>query len=340
MNAERIVRVAAGVLVRGDGKVLLAQRIHGTPYAGYWEFPGGKLEPGESPDAALKRELNEELGIVVARAAPWLTQRYVYPHAHVELSFFRVFEWSGAPHGRDGQAIAWQSPGAFDVAPLLPANTAVLRALELPPVYAISMAAELGDDVFLERARNAIDAGLRLIQLREKALAPERLRDLASALLPLARRCGARVLFNGDAETARTLGCAGVHWSARRLLASSERPDDMLCGASVHDAAELAHAVKVGVDFVVLGPVQPTPSHPDAQPLGWRRFAELIAATPVPVYALGGLAAADLDSAISNGAHGIALRRAAWLDGCRYDLDTTSASASSGSAGSSVTGTR
>src|SRR5262249_19327974 len=114
-----VVSVAAAVLTRGDGKVLLAQRLQGTPYPGYWEFPGGKLEPGESAASALKRELQEELGISVSRASPWLTQRYEYPHAHVELNFFRVFAWKGEPHGRDGQAIAWQTPGAFDVAPLL-----------------------------------------------------------------------------------------------------------------------------------------------------------------------------------------------------------------------------
>jgi 8-oxo-dGTP diphosphatase len=86
-----IVRVAAAVILRADGRVLLAQRPPGKAYAGYWEFPGGKLEPGESPRAALDRELHEELGLRVRRAAPWLVQRFVYPHAHVELHFFRVY---------------------------------------------------------------------------------------------------------------------------------------------------------------------------------------------------------------------------------------------------------
>ena len=120
---SNIVRVAAAVVVRADGRVLLAQRPEGKPYAGYWEFPGGKLEPGESPAHALARELKEELGITVTRTAPWLTQEFVYPHAHVELNFFRVYGWTGDPIGHDGQAFAWQTPGAFDVAPLLPANT-------------------------------------------------------------------------------------------------------------------------------------------------------------------------------------------------------------------------
>lgn len=312
MSERPVVRVAAAIFIRGDGKVLLAQRLPGTPYPGYWEFPGGKLEPGESAHGALCRELDEELGVVVARAAPWLTQRYDYPHALVELDFFRVFAWQGEPHGRDGQALAWQHPAHVAIAPLLPANAAVLRALVLPPVYAISMAEDLGEEEFLDRARRAIGAGLRLIQVREKSFAPQRLRALGERVQALAASRGARVLLNGDDDMARRLGLAGVHWTAARLLAAQARPADMLCAASTHDAAELAHAVALGVDWVVLGPVHATPSHPDARPLGWQRFAALAHRSPLPVYALGGLVHADLDTAIEHGAHGLALRRAAW----------------------------
>ena len=99
MNRAGIVRVAVAVLQRTDGRVLLAQRLPDTPYPGYWEFPGGKLEAGESAPAALARELDEELGIQIIHAAPWLVQRYTYPHAEVELNFFRVFAWRGEPRG-------------------------------------------------------------------------------------------------------------------------------------------------------------------------------------------------------------------------------------------------
>jgi 8-oxo-dGTP diphosphatase len=310
--STRIVPVAAAVLLRSDGRVLLAQRLPGTPYAGYWEFPGGKAEPGESMQAALVRELHEELGIEVTRAAPWLTQRYVYPHAHVELHFFRVFAWRGEPHGRDGQAIAWQTPGAFDVEPLLPANTAILRALELPPVYGITMAEDLGEEAFLERASRALAGGLKLVQLREKSWPAQRARRFAEHLLPQARAAGARVLFNGDAKTAREIGCDGVHWTAAVLRSARERPADLLCAASCHDETELARAAELHLDFAVLGPVAATPSHPDAVPLGWSRVGALLRATPLPVYALGGLERADLDTALDHGAHGVALRRAAW----------------------------
>lgn len=292
--------------------MLLARRLPGTPYAGYWEFPGGKAEAGESMRAALDRELHEELGIEVTRAAPWLTRRYVYPHADVELNFFRVLAWRGEPEGRDGQAITWQAPGAFDVEPLLPANTPILRALELPAIYGITMAEDLGEELFLERAERALGRGLKLVQLREKSWPVARLRAFAQALLPIARRAGARVLLNGDADLARELGCDGVHWPAATLLASEARPRDLLCAASCHDEAELERAAALDLDFAVLGPVAPTPSHPDAVPLGWSRLAQLLRGSPLPVYALGGLTAADLDAAADCGAHGVALRRAAW----------------------------
>ena len=333
----RALRVAAAVLIREDGKVLLAQRLPGTPYPGYWEFPGGKLEPSESPRDALVRELDEELGIAVTRAVPWLVQRYVYPHAHVELHFFRVFGWSGIPRGRDGQAIAWQTPGAFDVAPLLPANAIVLRSLELPGVYAITMAEDLGVSRFLARARGAIGAGLKLIQLREKSFAGEKLARFADQLLAIAQSGGARILLNGDEDVARRLGCAGVHWTSARLSAARQRPPEMLCAASCHDEDELARAVELGVDFVVLGPVLPTPSHPTATTLGWARFEELARGMPLPVYALGGLVRADLELAMGHGAHGVALRRDAWTEAQEVPAP---GSESSGSIGSSMTGAR
>ena len=309
---DRIVPVAAAVIMRPDGHVLLAQRPAGKAYAGYWEFPGGKLEPGEAPRHALDRELAEELGLRVRRAAPWLVQRFVYPHAHVQLHFFRVFEWDGDPVGHDGQAFAWQAPGAFDVAPLLPANAPVLQALLLPLVCGITMAADLGETAFLTRSRIALDGGLRLIQLREKDWPLARQRDLGEALLALARPYGARVVLNGTPANARAFGFDGVHWTSAALAAATERPSDLICSASCHTRDELAKAAALALDFALVGPVHPTPTHPGATVLGWDGFEALVTDTAVPVFALGGLERTDLDTAIARGAHGVALRRGAW----------------------------
>jgi 8-oxo-dGTP diphosphatase len=307
-----MVEVAAAVITRPDGQVLLAQRPRGKAYEGYWEFPGGKLEPGETPRHALDRELSEELGLTVRRAAPWLVQRFVYPHAHVLLHFFRVFDWEGEPTGHDGQEFVWQTPGAFDVAPLLPANTLVLRALVLPVLCGITMASDVGEVAFLARAKIALDHGLKLIQLREKEWPEARQRALCDALSLLARPHGARVLLNGSAERARAWGCAGVHWTSAALVEATARPQGLMCSASCHTREDIARAGALALDFVVLGPVLPTASHPGAAPLGWDGFAATAARAALPVLALGGLSAGDLDTAIMHGAHGVALRRAAW----------------------------
>jgi len=310
--SDALLRVAAAIIERPGGQVLLAQRPAGKAYAGYWEFPGGKLEPGETPREALDRELTEELGLTVRRATPWLVQRYRYPHAHVLLHFFRVFDWDGDPIGHDGQAFAWQTPGSFDVRPLLPANTFVLRSLLLPPAYGISLADEIGEAAFLSRAKAALERGLALIELREKGWPALRQRALAAALVALARPHRAKVLFNGDVELARAWGCDGVHWTSDTLAAATARPEGMLCAASCHTRADIDRAGGLGLDFVVLGPVAPTPSHPGVPALGWEGFAAIVAETPIPIYALGGLDQGDLPVAMAHGAHGVALRRAAW----------------------------
>lgn len=309
-----IVRVAAAVLLRPDGQVLLAQRPPGKPYEGYWEFPGGKLEPGETPRAALDRELGEELGIAVTRAAPWFTQEFVYPHAHVELAFFRVYAWTGELVGHDGQAFAWQVPGRYDVGPLLPANTRVLAALELPAVYGITDAEDSDEAHFLPRAERAFQRGLRLVQVRDRSWPLHRRLALAREVVARAHRHGARVLWNGTAEEARHAGCDGVHWTSAALRVATARPEGMLCAASCHDVHEVTFAGRLALDFAVLGAVAPTPTHPEAVPLGWEGFARAVEGARLPVHALGGLCAADLDVAIAHGAHGVALRRAAWRD--------------------------
>ena len=306
------VEVAAAVILRPDGRFLLGQRPAGKVYAGYWEFPGGKIEPDETALAGLKRELHEELGIDVERAYPWLTRDYDYAHAAVRLRFFRVVGWSGTPHGRESQRFAWQSPQAISVDPLLPANGPILRALELPPVYAISNVAELGEQAFLARLDRALRDGLRLVQVREKAMREAELLRLAAEVVRRAHARGARVLVNGSPEIALEAGADGVHLTSEQLRQLDRRPGLEWVGASCHDAGELARAHALGADFAVLGPVRPTPSHPGARGIGWDGVAALLGDCALPVYALGGLEPADLESAWQCGAHGISMMRRAW----------------------------
>jgi 8-oxo-dGTP diphosphatase len=307
-----IVPVAVAVLIARDGRFLLAQRPEGRAYAGFWEFPGGKVEAGESPLGALARELEEELGIHVGRAYPWLTRLFTYPHATVRLHFFRVTDWEGEPVPREGQRFAWVRAEAPEVSPILPANGPVLRALTLPPVMGISRVAELGEATFFTRLEDALAAGLRLIQVRERGLTSAQFAGLVRETLDRAHRHGARVVVNDEPAVAARLGADGVHLTSARLLAMGQRPDLPLCGASCHDRKELDHAARLGLDYVVLGPVLPTLSHPGAHTLGWQGFAALIAGYPLPVYAIGGMRPECLEKAWSHGAHGIAMLRGAW----------------------------
>jgi len=305
------VEVVAAVLIHADGRMLLASRPPGKAYAGYWEFPGGKVEAGEALDEALLRELDEELGIRVTRASRWITREFTYPHAHVRLNFFRVWAWEGAPHAHEGQQLTWLRPGMPPPSPLLPANFPILKALALPPVYGITHAEALGE-AFLPRLDAALQRGLRLIQVRDKTLPEESRLALAREVVRRAHPYGACVLVNGTVAMARAAGADGVHLDAAALAALEQRPEVAWLGASCHDAGELARAAAIGADFALLSPVLPTQTHPGAVTLGWETFSTLAAASPIPVYGLGGLAHEDVDLAISHGAHGVALLRGAW----------------------------
>jgi 8-oxo-dGTP diphosphatase len=299
------VEVAAAVIQRADGAFLLARRPTGKVYAGYWEFPGGKIEPGEPPERALARELREELGIETCTAFPWLTREYTYPHAAVRLNFFRVTAWKGDPHPREDQAIAWQRFGAPLAEPMLPANAPVLAALALPHEYAITDVERYGAADILRRMRGRLAQGLQLIQVRDRGLAGREafVRDAVR----LAHRHGARVLVSGGPA----LG-DGVHFTAAQLMALTGRPARGLAAASCHDQAELARAMALQLDFAVLGPVKATASHPAARPLGWEEFARIARGASIPVYAIGGLRRRDLEAAWCAGAHGVAMISGAW----------------------------
>ncbi len=300
----RVVEVAAAVIERADGAFLLAQRPAGKVYAGWWEFPGGKVEEGEAPEHALARELREELGIDVLTAYPWITRVHVYEHATVRLNFFRVSQWRGEPHPRESQAFVWQRLGERIASPMLPANAPVLAALSLPLEYAITDAQALGAAEQLARVEARMKGGLRLVQVRDRSHW-ERSR-LIYVVTSMARQYGARVLVNSGPAA------DGIHLTAEALMTLRARPDSALVAASCHTVEELGHAMAIGLDFVVLGPVKPTSTHPGAPTLGWEGFRRIAEGASIPVYAIGGLAPEDLDDARRAGAHGLAMIRGSW----------------------------
>jgi 8-oxo-dGTP diphosphatase len=300
------------VILRDDGKVLLGQRPPGKPWAGWWEFPGGKIETGESAAHALQRELHEELGIEATEFSPWIKRTFAYPERTVRLHFFTVRKWRGEPHGRENQQLSWEYPAAPSVGPLLPANTPVLDALRLPSIYAITDLAEMGESAFFTALERALQDGVRLIQVREKQLGRVELEQFSQVVIARASSYGARVVVNCDIALAYAAGADGVHLPSAALMNCTQKPRNLLCGASCHNAAELAQAARLELDYALLAPVQATRTHPETPPLGWNAFADLACDQPLPIYALGGLASQDLHTAWAAGAHGIAMQRAAW----------------------------
>lgn len=302
------MHVVAGVLVDGAGRILIAQRPPGKHLAGLWEFPGGKLEQGESPEAALARELDEELGIAIESLSfePLIRVPWSYGDKGMCLEAIVVRAWSGEPAALDAAAIDWRLPADIDPVLLAPADRPILAALKLPEHYPITP-----PDVSVDEActliRVALARGERLLQWRVPTAPATANREAILSLLPDVERFGASLLLNRDIETARALGL-GVHLSSEQLRGLRERPLPWTqwVGASCHDADELALASKLGCDFATLSPVMPTGSHPDAEPLGWPRFARLAEAASLPVFALGGVGPADLADARLHAAQGIA----------------------------------
>ena len=243
-------------------------------------------------------------------STPWITRVYAYTHATVRLHFRRVSRWDGEPRPLEDQAIEWQRVEAPDVSPMLPANAPVLAALGLPAVMVISDAARMGiDDWIRALAARSLEEKL-LVQVREKGMDRQKLQHLLSRALARAAPFGSRVVVNSDCGTLPQ--CDGAHLTSAALMAAASRPEGALVGASCHDAKELDKAAQLGLDYAVVGPVRQTPSHPGATPIGWEKFAALGADRPMPIYAIGGLARADLPEARRHGAHGVALLSAAF----------------------------
>ena len=326
------IHVVAGVLQDEAGDVLVAQRPPGKSLAGGWEFPGGKLAAGEGRLEGLARELEEELGIRLDPASCRPLIRYVhrYPERVVELDVWRVGAWNGELHGRENQALDWRRPEVLLASGLLRADAPVVNALQLPPLVAVTPAAG-GDDEggFLDRLEVlAHSTGPALLCLRRPDLDPARLLELAAGAACRVDGTVARLLLHGDpGRLAEALDAAppmlrrrldpalaGIHAPGRYLEPVERRPlpPGLWLGFSCHDARQLERALQAGATYAFLGPARETASHPGQPGMGWARFEALVRELPLPVYAIGGLGPADLETAWTHGAQGIAAIRGLW----------------------------
>jgi len=305
------------VLRDASGRILLAQRPPGRDMAGLWEFPGGKVEPRESALAALARELREELGIRIGPAVPLIAVPHASGPRRLLLDVFEVASFSGDMQAHDGQALAWVAPAELARHPMPPADRPVVAALLAPDRYLVTPEPEGDGEAFLAALQVALEGGIRRVQLRAHALPSAAFAALARSARALCQAHAADLLLNSGSPAAQALAIelhCGLHLRASDLRRARSRPDGLAgpLAASCHDAAELAAAEALGCDFVVLGPVAPTPTHPGADTLGWDGFSALRERTALPVYALGGLGPQDIRASRRHGAQGIAAIRGLW----------------------------
>lgn len=298
------LHVAVGVIRDGEGRILITQRAKHAHQGGLWEFPGGKVEAGETVQQALTRELAEEVGIQVRAALPLIKINHDYGDRQVLLDVWNISTFTGQASGCEGQALRWINAGQLQEFSFPAANQPIISAAQLPSYYAILEGSNAVD--VLDNCRRILARDIKLLQFRVKSLPVADLRTVLEAVAELCRQQQAHLLINADLPVAIAAG-QSLHLSSRALLATQRRPAGYhWVGASCHNLEECRHAERIGVDFLVLAPVLPTATHPDATLLGWGGLTTLIEKVNLPVYALGGLALSDLDQVIQAGGQGIA----------------------------------
>lgn len=311
------VHVVAAVLRNRDGEVLLGRRPDHAHQGGLWEFPGGKVEGGEAGEAALRRELAEELGVTCRSACPLITVSHRYSDKRVWLEVWEVTEWAGTPIGREGQPLRWVRPEALHEVAMPAADVPIISALALPSTYVVTPEPAGPLELFLRQLRGSLDGGATLIQFRVKSLSECDYLALAREVIGSAAARHCRVLLNSEPLMVERLGADGVHLNSGRLHEYTARPlsRSKLVAVSCHNAEDLWQARRIEADFAVLGPVKNTTTHADWAPLGWERFSSMAVAAGLPVYAIGGMARSDVPMARRAGGHGIAAIRSLWGHG-------------------------
>lgn len=299
------VDVAVAVVRDAAGRVLLAERTRTQIAAGWWELPGGKIDPGETAAQAAARELHEEVGLHAGRLLPWIVYRHDFATKSVRLHFFRAEDVRGQAHGREGQRVAWVDPSAPTVGPLLPSNARALDLLALPALVGVLEAPPGG--ALWSALDSALDRGIRLLQLRLDQVAPGQRVALAARVVRQAASKGARVLLSGSVQEARAASAAGLHTRAAALAQFASRPAVGLWSVSCHDEQSLQRAALRGADIAFVSPVLGSKSHPGLNPLGWDGLRRLAAVVPLSVYAQGGLDAKAVAAARAAGAAGVAV---------------------------------
>jgi len=297
------VQVAVGVIENSEGQILIAQRKKGVHQEGKWEFPGGKLEGGESVELALARELKEELNITIECFTPLIELSFDYPEIEVRLYVSFVDSYSGEAVGREAQLIKWVDKANLKDYQFPEANKVVLKAIELGREYAIINSSDISE--VLAQLNNIASQGVKLVQIRAKDLSRQLAKSFFNQLNKECTRLGVSYLLNsGGVRCSDNVG--GIHLTSAELMALDCKPESSgYIAASCHNLDELKRAERLGLDFAVLSSIKETQSHPSIKLLGWQQFEHLVAQVNIPVYALGGLNKSDFNQLVALGAQGI-----------------------------------
>jgi len=307
------IHVVAAVIENNQGQIFIAKRPDHQHQGGLWEFPGGKVEIGESTKQALKRELFEEIGIQIQKFEPLIQISHDYPDKSVLLNVWRVTDFDGKAHGKEGQQTCWVNKSELNQFSFPAANKPILSATKLPQHYLITPEPDFNQRTdFLETIEDRFKDGIKLVQLRAKLLNPRQLKTLYLEVKEISQAYDATLLLNSTINFAEDIGAQGVHLSSHELMKTIKLPKNLLCAASCHSKQEIIAASNLGVDFIVLSPVLKTISHPESTPLNWENFSDLCKSAPIPVFALGGMKLEHLPQAIDSGAQGIAGIRSLW----------------------------
>ena len=302
--------VAVGVIYNSTkDKVLITKRTDKQHLGGYWEFPGGKVEANEDVQFALKRELYEELGIIILNAERFTTIRHDYSDKKVLLDVWKINEFSRKPVSRENQEIKWSNIDELNNFQFPDANKFIIQTISLDQIYVISQESYEDYSRLFSVASECFTAGLKLFQLRLKSEGHEKIKKVVETLSVLARQNNAKLILNGTATDIEKYTIDGIHLKSNDLEKYESRPisEESILGASCHNEEDLVKASKLNVNYAFISPVLTTRSHPEREALGWNVFRNLIKKVDFPVYALGGMTPTDLKTANSYGAYGVAM---------------------------------